>query len=83
MDNAWDITAEGQENIKPEMKSQPDLKKYANGWKDDGDKNTNDVHDERLSFLIDTTAQRIESGLVHTVAQIQTATSGIITETKT
>lgn len=46
VNDAGDITAQRQKNIQPEMQSQSDLKKHANGWEDDGDENTNDVHDD-------------------------------------
>ena len=37
--------------IQPEMQAEPDLKKYADGREDDGDENTNDVHEDWLSSL--------------------------------
>lgn len=46
MDNAGNITAQREENIKPEMQAEPDLKKHADGRKDDRDQDTNDVHVE-------------------------------------
>lgn len=52
VDNAGNITAQRQENIQPEMQAKPDLKKHADGRKDDGDQDTNDVHDDRLSSCL-------------------------------
>lgn len=49
VNNAGNIAAQRQENVKPELQAEPDLKKHADGREDDGDENTNDVHDEGLS----------------------------------
>lgn len=49
MNNAGYITAQRQKNIEPEMQAKPDLKEHTDGRKKDGDKNTNDVHDDWLS----------------------------------
>lgn len=49
MNDAGYITAQRQKNIEPEMQAKPDLKEHADGRQKDGDKNTNDVHDNRLS----------------------------------
>lgn len=51
MDDAGNITAKRQKNIQPEMQAEPDLKKYADGREEDGDENTNDVHEDWLSSL--------------------------------
>ena len=49
VNNAGYITAQRQKNIEPEMQAKPDLKEHTDGRKKDGDKNTNDVHDDWLS----------------------------------
>ncbi len=51
VDDAGNITAKRQKNIQPEMQAEPDLKKYADGREEDGDENTNDVHEDWLSSL--------------------------------
>ena len=51
MDDAGNITAQRQKNIQPELQPEADLKKHANGREDDGDEDTNDVHDDWLSSL--------------------------------
>ena len=49
MYDAGHITAQRQKNVEPEVQPQSDLEKYTNRRQDDGDENTNDVHDDRLS----------------------------------
>ena len=49
VDDAGHITAQRQKNVEPEVQPQSDLEKYTNWRQDDGDENTNDVHDDRLS----------------------------------
>lgn len=51
VDDAGNITAQRQKNIQPEVQPEADLKKHANGREDDGDEDTNDVHDDWLSSL--------------------------------
>lgn len=49
VNDAGHITAQCQKNIEPEMQAKTDLEEYADGRQKDSDKNTNDVHDNRLS----------------------------------
>lgn len=49
VNDAGHIAAQCQKNIEPEMQAKTDLEEHADGRQKDGDKNTNDVHDNRLS----------------------------------
>ena len=51
VNDAGNITAQRQKNIQPELQPEADLEKDANGRQDDGDEDTNDVHDDWLSSL--------------------------------
>ena len=51
MNDAGNIPAQRQKNIQPEVQPEADLKKHADGWEEDGDEDTNDVHDDWLSSL--------------------------------
>ena len=46
MDDARHIAADRQKNVNPEMHAKAHLEKDANGWQENGDKNSNNVHDK-------------------------------------
>ena len=45
MDDAWDVAAQRQEKIEPEMQAKANLKKHADRRQENGKKNANNVHD--------------------------------------
>jgi len=44
MNNAGNVTEDGQQDIQPESPAQPHLQKYAQRGKQDGDQNTQEIH---------------------------------------
>lgn len=45
MNDAWDVTAQRQQDIEPEMQAKANLKKHADRRQENGKNNTNYVHD--------------------------------------
>lgn len=50
VNDAGNVTAKREQDIQPEMEAKSDLEKHANRRKNDGDENTKDIHDGKLSI---------------------------------